>query len=565
MATDARPVATPQAAGLDPFGTVWRLLANAKFALTLIALAVLFGLIGVVVPQLPEAMRGNAAAKAAWIELRRDDYGAFTGPMDRLGMFEIFQAPWFVGLWIVIIVAVTVCAVSRFRPTARSIHRPQREVSERYFETAHHRADYTHPGGAATVEAALRKRRYRVERVREADGTAYLFAERFGWSHYGTFVSHLALLMVLVGSVLTKFGGYNETFALAEGNPGIPIFATPGGGQIFVKMVDAVRGVDATGNIVDFRSHLEVTRGDRAVTCTSTVNDPCSAFGYKFHQAAFFDDLARLKVTAPNGQVVFDQVVDFNAKSTIVPAFRVTNAVGQVLFEGAVAQLATDTGLSDGREDDVALGELAFPVSSGSDVYLAYALSWRVVGSELRVGIAGGGFDQPRGLSQGESVADVGFRVEYLGPRAIPALRVDDLPGADGPVTFQLTNDPASGPRLAVAGLSEDVAFLSANAPVEFENGYSYEFRGRLDGAGIDVRRDPGDTFLWVAVGMAMLGLGMTFYLPRRRLWVKVTPARSYFAGIAEKPARYGRELRRMGAEMGSRDALRPEDVREDG
>ena len=59
---------------------------------------------------------------------------------------------------------------------------------------------------------------------------------------------------------------------------------------------------------------------------------------------------------------------------------------------------------------------------------------------------------------------------------------------------------------------------------------------------------------------MAMVGLGMTFYLPRRRLWVRVTPERSSFAGIAERPARYARELRRMGVEMGSKDALRPED-----
>ena len=130
MSADIRVVApTPRPAGLDPFGTVWRLLANAKFALTLIALAVLFGLIGVVVPQLPEAMRGNPAAKAAWLELRREDYGLFTGAMSRAGMFEIFQAPWFVGLWIVIIVAVTVCTVSRFRPTARSIHRHCRQYS----------------------------------------------------------------------------------------------------------------------------------------------------------------------------------------------------------------------------------------------------------------------------------------------------------------------------------------------------------------------------------------------------------------------------------------------------
>ena len=60
---------------------------------------------------------------------------------------------------------------------------------------------------------------------------------------------------------------------------------------------------------------------------------------------------------------------------------------------------------------------------------------------------------------------------------------------------------------------------------------------------------------------MAMVGLTMTFYVPRRRLWVKVTPARTYMAGIAEKTTRLGREMRLMGAQLGSRDALQDGDT----
>src|SRR5690606_25204686 len=99
--------------------------------------------------------------------------------------------------------------------------------------------------------------------------------------------------------------------------------------------------------------------------------------------------------------------------------------------------------------------------------------------------------------------------------------------------------------------------------PATVENGYTYEFRGQVEAAGINVRQDPGHTFIWVAVGMAMVGLGITFYVPRRRLWVRVTPGRTFFAGQAEKTTRLGRELRLMGAELGSRDALRPEDLDE--
>jgi len=135
-----------------------------KFALFLVGLALFAGMIGVVVPQVPGPMRANPPARSAWIELRRETYGPLTGPMDALDLFDVFHSAWFNGLWVLIIVAVTVCTVSRFRPTWRAVQRPQRTVADAYFERAHHRADFTHEGGAPAVETLLRRRRYRVNR-----------------------------------------------------------------------------------------------------------------------------------------------------------------------------------------------------------------------------------------------------------------------------------------------------------------------------------------------------------------------------------------------------------------
>ena len=78
--------------GLDPLRTAWQLLTNVKFALFLVGVALVAGLIGTVIPQVPGPMRGNLAARSAWIELRRDTYGPFTGPMDRLSTRQPVQA-----------------------------------------------------------------------------------------------------------------------------------------------------------------------------------------------------------------------------------------------------------------------------------------------------------------------------------------------------------------------------------------------------------------------------------------------------------------------------------------
>jgi cytochrome c biogenesis protein len=569
MSTPARtvPASSFKPGGLDPLRWLWNLLTNVKFALVLVGTAAAAGFVGVVVPQMPGPMRGNPAARSAWLELQREDFGPFTGLMETAGLFEVFHSTWFNGLWVLIIVAVTVCTVSRFRPTWRSVQSPQKTVPDSYFERAHHRAAFSHSGGAEALEAALKRRHYSVERTRSDGGSTYLFAERFGWSHYGTFVSHLALLMLLVGGLLTQFVGFGRTLALAESMPGAPVFSDPGSRQMFVTMLDSVRRIDDDGNIIDYRSHLEVTRGDESVQCTATVNDPCHAFGYRFHQAAFFDDVGRLRIEASDGRVIYDDVVDFEEQRTFNPRIRIEDGEGNVIHDAALPQSATFPGATDSRDDDAGVGPLMLPLTPGepANPLMQYLFAWQIVDGAMRVGF--GPPDAPaRELPEGEPVEAAGHTVTFLGPEAVPAIQFADMPGAiteDGSVTVQMLHDSAGEAYLYVVGIDLDDQVLPAGEPVQTES-FRYTFRGQLEGAGIDIRRDPGDTFIWLAVGMAIIGLAITFYVPRRRLWLKVTGERTQVAGIAEKTTRLDRELRLMGAELGSPDALRPGDLERD-
>jgi cytochrome c biogenesis protein len=548
MSAEARPAPKPSAAGLSPFRLAWDLLTNVKFALVLVGLALLASFLGVLIPQMPAPMRDNAAARSAWLEIQRDDFGPLTTPMERLELFELFQSAWFIGLWVVIIVAVTVCTVSRFRPTARSIHRPPVSVPERFFETARYRAATALPVDSAKVEHALRRRRYSVRHADGGGDGTYLFADRYAWSAYGTFVSHLALLILLIGGVLTVVAGFDETLALAETTAPTPVFREPGPNQLFVRMVDAVEGVDAAGNVVDYRSRLEVRRGDETITCVSTVNDPCRAFGYRLHQAAFFDDVARVRIEAPDGRLLYDDVVDFDSEVTLLPVLRVTGADGHVLADQEIPQMAIDDGETESRDDDLAIANLVFPTSE-SDV-IALSVAWRHEGGDLVVVVGGPGI-APTRLNAGSEMQAGGLTIARTGSRAVPAREILDFPGAiDGRAVLQMPADAEGKPYLYVAGLGSENATIPAGETYQSEAGYRFTFAGRVEASGINIRRDPGDTFIWVAVGMAMVGLGITFYVPRRRLWVKVAGDRAMFAGLAERTARYDRELRKLALEL---------------
>ncbi len=555
--TSSAGVAQSAAGGgrFDPFRAVWRLLTNVKFALLLVGVAALLSLVGVLIPQMPAEMLGNPAARAAWLEGQRGDFGPFTRPMDRLELFTVFRSWWFNGLWMLIIAAVTVCTVSRIRPTARSVHRPQKVVADTYFEHAHHRAAFTHEGGVDQVERELRRQRYAVERVADRDGATYLFAERFSWSQYGTFVSHLALIMLLVGGLLTTMAGFGRTLAIAETTSAAPLFDEPGPGQIFVEMVDAVRGIDDDGNIVDFRSFLEIRQGDEVVSCETTVNDPCGAFGYRFHQAAFFNDLARLRIEGPDGRLLYSDVLDFNAEARAVPRMVVETAGGNVLFDQPLPQLG-----SDGTT--VALSAIAFGTAGGDFVW---PVGWSVRDGTMRVVVTPGA-GESRELAEGESFAvGEGISVRFESVVGLPTVQIDDMPGPrPGASALVQLGETASGEAFLVLAGVDDAPLLFAPGQ-ERENflGYRYVFEGRVDGAGIDIRRDPGHVFIWVAIALALIGLAITFYVPRRRLWVRVRGDETAMAGIAERTTRFGRELRMMGATLGAKDALLPEDREE--
>lgn len=519
----------------DWLHAAWSLFCNVKFALLQVAAAAGAGLLGILFPQVPIAMRSNPAARSAWIELRREAFGPFTDSIDALYLFDVFSAPWFYALWVSILLSVTVCTVSRVSPTARSIHRSPHTVPDRYFDAARYRDHVNHQGGIAVVEAALRRRGYRLGRRVHTNGGIQVSAQRNSWSLYGTFLSHLALLMILVGALLTRFTGFDRMLVVAETTAGAPVFSTPGPAQLFVQVIDAYRGIDTDGNIVDYRTQLRIRRGSDEVTCATTVNDPCRTFGYRFHQAAWFNDIARLRVVAPDGQAVFDHIVDFESRTTRVPHFTFLTADGVRVIDGPLAQLGTESGSSAGPEDDIAVSLLEIPATVLAPLPPArvYAVAWRLINGELRVIVSGEALPD-RALTARESVALPGGTLIYQGPVDIPALQVPDMPGAAEGATLQMLGESGSV-ALVISGIADSAVRLSPGREYVSEDGYRYTFGGRVEAAGIDVRRDPGGTFIWIGVGMALIGLCVTFYLPRSRIWARVTTRGTDLAGTADR------------------------------
>jgi cytochrome c biogenesis protein ResB len=529
---------------LDPFLPLWRLLTSAQLALALIGFLALAGLLAVVLPQIPSPMRDNPAAVEAWLEFQKGKFGPLTEPMHRLGLFNVIRAWWFLSALGLLVVSVCVCTANRFPSIWRNVTKPPERVAESFFERAANRASFAAPqpvsgeDTSSRLEALLRRRRFRVRRISEGD-TTYLFADRFAWAQLGTFVSHLALVLFLAGALISRVGGYTNALFIAESTTS-PVFPVSHPKQMQVEVVDAVAVFDESGTPLDYRTELVIYQGGQEVARgVSTVNSPLSYGGYRFHQAAYFGEGAGLRVRdMATGNTLYREAL---ALSDLVPAPAVTvrDAQGALLLDDVIVP-------TDFIEE--AGGTLITVPGSERQFWVGVRLDEEEVWNLVVYGRedADARFVVPAGESRRAGDLEWTF-AEVTG---LPSIVVPGIPGDSERSVVVLSETPEGKPYLTLLGPVDGRALtLYPDEPVQIGD-KEYLFEGRREFAGIQVRRDPGANFIWVAAGLLLAGLLITFYLPRLRLWARVRSQETVVAGLAERSGVFQSEAKQLAREL---------------
>ncbi len=548
MANAASAGPKPRRVDFDPLLWIWRLLTSVRFALFLIGFLLFVSLVGIVIPQLPIELRQSPAATEAWLALQREEnFGVLTDLLYDLGLFEIFRNPSsghfgfagavFLGGLLLLVASVCVCTVNRFVPIWRNISRPQTRVPDDYFERGQQVIDVAAPNPDSLIRQ-LRRRRYRVVTT-EGDGTIYLFADRFSWAQMATFISHLALILFLAGGLVTLATSREQQIFVAEGEAGgAPVFAPTDSDHMQVVVEDAVGTFDDSGFPLDFRTKLVVYQGGLEVARgVTTVNDPLEYGGFRFHQSAYFPDGVALRVRdLDSGRVVYDEVLALISEAA-TPRVQVRNSNGDLLLDDLI--VPTDF-IGD------AAGTLLTVPGTGQQFWvgaqqLQSPETWQLIVLETS------DQDGARAVIEEGSEAKLGSLIfRFAGLSTIPSTAVAGLPGAAGQSVLELSDGPR-GPLLTIGPISGRALALSPEEPVALGR-YEYTFLGRREFSGITVRRDPGSTVIWIATGLFLVGLMLTFYTPRRRLWGKITSGKAVFRGLGGRVKAIEGEVRQAAA-----------------
>jgi cytochrome c biogenesis protein len=439
-----------------------------RTALVLLLLLALAAIPGSVFPQ-----RGTAPDRVVdWI----NGHPAVGPIADRLGLFDVFAAPWFAAIYLLLMVSLTGCVVPRSLAAIRGLRAPLAAPPLRVPGTSPRR-ELAFPDASGLPDALraaaadLRRARWRV-RVEPG----WLLASKGLTSELGNLAFHLSLLAILVGLAIGSAFGWSGRVIVREGTGFAntrAAYDTFQSGRFVGQSLPPFRfdltDFDVTfqregsqrGAPRSFRADLsyQATPGAVPVTRTVAVNQPLRVAGAKVFLLGH-GYAPHVRITDSTGSVVFDDTVVFvphDGNFTSVGVIKAPDAQPPLGLEGAFLPTAA--------VDAVSGPHSTFPAPDDPALLLS---AW---------------------------TGDLGMD----------------------------TGKPGSVFELDTEGLtSAGVAALRIGETMELPKGAKVEFVGLDRWASFSVAHDPGKGLALAAAVLAVLGLSLSLLLRRRRVWVRV-------------------------------------------
>ena len=205
------PPPPPASPGLSPVELLrwsWRQLTSMRTALLLLLLLALASVPGSVIPQ------SNIAAGdvSRW----KEDHPDLAPVYERLGLFSVYDSPWFSAIYLLLMVSLVGCIIPRTLVYARALRTPPPPAPRNLGRLPSYAVVESADPPEVVLErarAVLRGRRYRV-----IGGTGAVSAERGHLREAGNLLFHISVIIVLVGFAYGQLFGYKGGAIVMVGN-----------------------------------------------------------------------------------------------------------------------------------------------------------------------------------------------------------------------------------------------------------------------------------------------------------------------------------------------------------
>jgi len=378
----------------------WRLLTDVRFAVLLITLLALAGLVGMLVRQFPITRADDPARYAAELATMHAAWGSLPAgsfivdAFDTPGLFSVFSTSWFLLLMTVLVLSIICCTLDRTPRLWRSVSHVRVEQPAAFFEPGReHRATFAGGGETALdpVRGAFRRRHFRRQQTAVAPDATYVYADRNQYQKLATLLTHAGLVLFLAGGAITVGAGFETVVFVGEGETA-PVQAVGTPDNLLVKNNAFFAPRREDGSFADFSTDLSVYRGGAEIAReTIRVNDPLRLEGFVFHQNTF-GPTAELTITDEADTLVWEGPLLLDDELLGLPQGFMTIPGAGV---GLVAVLSADAtgapllalqgvGPADpesGENDTLFLATIPVGVSTDPEVTAGQSITWDSVGS----------------------------------------------------------------------------------------------------------------------------------------------------------------------------------------
>ena len=454
---------------------MWRQLTSMRVALLLLMLLAVAALPGAFFPQEPQDPTSVARYRA--------DHPELAPWLDRLGLFDVFAAPWFAAIYLLLFISLIGCILPRTRAHLRAVRAEPPRMPKRLNRFAHHTTVTTamRPEEVTSAVTAKLGRRYRVKRTE-----AGISAERGYLRETGNLVFHLSLVGLLIALAAGQMLSYRGQALVVEGRSfanAVVDYDSFHPGSLF----DVSALPPFTFRLDSLNSEFTWEARARDFTAEVTVEEP---------DGRVYEDTIR-----PNHPMDAAGANIYLSGNGYAPNMTVHDAQGELAFSQPVPFLPED-GMYTSR------GVIKVPdVSTGLDQlgFTGFLLPTAVVEP--------GGIQSVHPSPNAPLLVLTMYRGELGLDDGVPQ-NVYELDTED--MTPVLDADGA--PAVIMLEPGQSVTLPEGLGTIAFG-----EELPRF--AALDLRYDPTLGWLLFFAIAANLGLAASLFVPRRRLWVRVEGA----------------------------------------
>ena len=276
-------------------------------------------------------LRDPMLTRAALERLPERHGEALATLVERLELYRVFTSGWWTILVALFAVSLIGNTLWRLPRLIHDVQAPAVKRGRAFFRSSIRARTGPLEGlDGSVLPEILRREGYRV-RVEPAAGVTHLLAERNRFAPLASLATHGALLMFVLGAVVTARFGYETVLKVPVGETRPTGF--PNDPQtVLVENEEFIARFGEAGNPLDYRTTVGVFRnGEEIARKEITVNDPLSIDGWVFHEN-FFGPSVEIDVRDEAGRILYSGSVLLDG-----------NLAGQP--EGLVAVPGTDVSL----------------------------------------------------------------------------------------------------------------------------------------------------------------------------------------------------------------------------